>query len=53
MWQADPLHAGWVIHARAWDIRFDADGLARSGGYTPLNQSISRVVNNLLTLTQE
>ena len=31
----------------------DADGLARSGGYTPLNQSISRVVINLFTLTQE
>ncbi len=31
----------------------DAGGLARSGGYTPLNQSISRVVINLYTLTQE
>jgi hypothetical protein len=31
----------------------DVGGLARSGGYTPLNQSISRVVINLFTLTQE
>jgi hypothetical protein len=51
MWQADRLHAfGVPLSGGSLD---DAGGLARSGGYTPLNQSISRVVINLFTLTQE
>jgi len=51
MWQADRLHAfGVPLSGGSLD---DAGGPARSGGYTPLNQSISRVVINLFTLTQE
>jgi hypothetical protein len=49
MWQADRLHAFGV--SLSGGTSGDAGGLARSGGYTPLNQSISRVVINLFTLT--
>jgi hypothetical protein len=45
MWQADRLHAFGVPPSGG--SLGDADGLVRSGGYTPLNQSISRVVKNL------
>ena len=46
MWQAEPATRGSEFRRKA-GFGFDAGGLARSGGYTPLNQSISRVVKNL------